>query len=321
MPGLRCRLRVQRPAFTLVELLVVIAIIGILVSLLLPAVQAAREAARRMQCSNNLKQLGLALHNYHEVHKRFPPNSPWSGTGAHRKGSILLKLMPFIEQGAFYDQIDFKGDVHAQIEADARLYANKFSFLTCPSDTHKGLGGSGKAVTNYGPSCGAQKTFSNGNSCGAPYDGNTFGTGASADANSSDPTQISGLFSRSGFAARIADIRDGTSNTIAMGEVRPGCSSGQWILGWYSSQNWYVGTAPPINFPTCPSEPPGKESGSMDCNHWGNWNTPAGFKSTHQGGANFVLADGAVRFISENIDYRNFQRLGCRRDGEVLLPF
>jgi prepilin-type processing-associated H-X9-DG protein len=298
----------------------VIAIIGILVALLLPAVQAAREAARRMQCSNNLKQFGIALHNYHDAHGQFPINSPWAVPGPSRKGSILLKLLMFLEQQNFVERIDFDGDVHAQIQSDPALHKLRFAVIRCPSDYHEPIGSSGYVVTNYGPSAGAQRTFSNAGSC-TTYPGNIFGTGPSADANSLNGNDISGLFSRSGWAARIEEIRDGTSNTIAMGEVRPGCSQSLWAFGWFNSQGWYVGTAPPINFPTCPGELPGHNTGPMDCHHWNNWNTPEGFKSTHTGGAQFVFADGSVHFISENVDYRNYQRLGCRRDGEVLQPF
>jgi len=309
-----------RRGFTLVELLVVIAIIGILVALLLPAVQAAREAARRMQCSNNLRQFGVALHNYHEEFNQLPFNSPWSGAGPHRKGSMLVKLLPYLEQMNYYDRLDFKGDVHGQIQADASLYANKFAVMRCPSDPSPQIGGSGYGTTNYGPSCGSQQTFSNGNSC-TSYMGNLFGTGPSADANSTNPNEISGLFSRHSWAARFEEIRDGLSNTVAMGEVLPGCSLSLWYLGWFSSQEWYVGMAPPINFPTCPYSPPGTATGPLSCYHWNNWNTAEGFKSEHPGGCQFVFADGSVHFISENIDYRNYQRLGCRRDGEVIQPF
>ena len=117
---------INRSGFTLVELLVVIAIIGILVGLLLPAVQAAREAARRMQCSNNLKQIGLSLHNYESAFKRFPHgtmdrdpanlpgNRPWQG-GDHRKGSVLVKLLPFMEQTALFNALDFRFDIFEQL--------------------------------------------------------------------------------------------------------------------------------------------------------------------------------------------------------------
>lgn len=306
-----------RTGFTLVELLVVITIIGILISLLLPAVQSAREAARRTQCQNNIKQFGLALQNYHQKYGRFPANSRWWPPSNKRKGSMHFKLLPYLEQQGFWDQIDTRGDVVAQIEGNADLKSTVFTVFRCPSDDFPKLNSFGQAVVNYAPSAGAQKTYGH---CGA-YPGNTFGTGPSADANSENGRYISGLFSRNFWAAQIALIRDGTSNTIAMGEILPACST-HFQVAWWNNRQWFVGTAPPINFPTCPDVPPGNNgSPSRNCNSWNNWNTDVGFKSWHAGGANFVFADGSVHFLSQAIDYRNYQRLGDRRDGEVIEAF
>ncbi|MFH1264745.1 MAG: DUF1559 domain-containing protein [Planctomycetota bacterium] len=303
--------------FTLVELLVVITIIGILIALLLPAVQAAREAARRVQCENNLKQFGIALHNYHQKYRRFPANGQWYPFSTNRKGTMHVKLLPSLEQQGFYDQLDFGGDVVAQISGDAELKRTLFGVFRCPSDDFPKWNPQGEAVTNYAPSVGAQKSYGR---CSA-YPGNTFGTGPSADGNSEDGKQISGLFSRYFWAAEIALIRDGTSNTILMGEVLPGCST-HLQLPWWHGQQWFVGTAPPLNFPTCPGEPPGNDgAASVDCYSWNNWHTDVGFKSRHPGGALFVFADGSIHFLSQSIDYRNYQRLGDRRDGEPVEPF
>jgi prepilin-type N-terminal cleavage/methylation domain-containing protein/prepilin-type processing-associated H-X9-DG protein len=312
-------------AFTLVELLVVIAIIGILVALLLPAIQAARESARRSSCQNNLRQLGVALQNYHDVNGQFPPNSLWhqDTPPKDRKGSMLVKLTPYLEETAFFERIDFSGAVEDQIYKDAAIRGMPLQTLYCPSDVGHRVGADGQGLTNYGPSVGAQKTITIASDRAAcPYPGNEFGTGPEVHANTSSLNDTSGIFSRQGFAASISEITDGTSHTIAIGEVVPDCNFEFWIRHWFGSQPWYVGTAIPINFNTCRDQPPGNDGSSrIDCHSWNNWGTSAGFKSRHPGGAHFTFADASVHFISKNIDYRNYQRLGCRRDGEVFDAF
>ena len=301
-------------AFTLVELLVVIAIIGVLVALLLPAVQAARESARRISCSNNMKQFGLALQNYHAAHGHFPANSEWwSGAGDDRDGSAHVRMLPYIEGETLVEGLDFEKDVVAQIEADPLLSTTLISFMRCPSDEYPPLSPTGFAITNYGTSVGAQKTWGYCNS----YPGNTFGNGPSADGNSTNADEISGIFSRKGWAASIKEISDGTTNTIAMGEALPGCSTSIQSPWWYGGQ-WYSGTAPPINFPTCPGEGLGNDgTPSRNCNSWNNWVTDGGFKSRHPGGAQFVFCDGSVQFLQEQIDYLDYQRRGDRSDGTL----
>ncbi len=321
-------------AFTLVELLVVITIIGILIALLLPAVQSAREAARRLQCGNNLKQLGLALHNYHTTWNQLPM-SGYDGIGgwfcrhpAH-KGSVLVKLLPYIEQTALYDQLDFKDDVMYSTMGDGR-YVHEVSIASflCPSDSgprYFNSEGNGyaasqcsaseraerRAVANYSPSIGNQFF----GSCGGR--GNDFGTGPVSHGDTMNGSQISGPFSHMAWAANFAEIRDGLSNTIAMGEIIPSCS---WHAkdGWMHIDSLWFATTGMINNSNCPSDP---QWVSGSCNNWSDWVTGQAFKSRHPGGAQFVLCDGAVRFISENIDYRNFQRLGDRRSGEPIQPF
>ena len=140
------RTTTRRVAFTLVELLVVIAIIGILIALLLPAVQAAREAARRSQCTNNLKQLGLALHNYHDTFKKLPPtihDQPWDWgtTSPTQKGSWLVRLLPFVEQQSIWDCLDFNGNTeHNSVTASGQpVHEIVISGFICPSDDHDGV--------------------------------------------------------------------------------------------------------------------------------------------------------------------------------------
>ncbi len=314
-----------RRGFTLIELLVVIAIIAVLVALLLPAVQQAREAARRSQCRNNLKQLGLALHGYHESHNMFPVNGglgyggafAWQA-GLHRKGTVLVHLLPYLDFVNYYERLDFQGDVVGQIDSTPTLMSAAIKPLNCPSDIHSGVGSTGKGVTNYVPSVGAQATASNGGSC-STYPGNTFGTGSDAHSNYANPINISGMFAgRAAWSASIRDVTDGMSNTIAMGEVVADCSAHIDTLGWYNSHLGIHSTAIPLNFPSCRSELPGNAGSPLNCNSWNNWATEGGFKSRHTGGVFVLLGDGGVHFLNANIDYRNLQRLGDRRDNELV---
>jgi prepilin-type processing-associated H-X9-DG protein len=130
----------------------------------------------------------------------------------------------------------------------------------------------------------------------------------------------SGIFSRIIWAASIQQIPDGTSHTIAMGEVLPNCNFELIRYGWWDSQVFYVNTSPPINYDSCKATDPPWPT-PQTCGTFFNWNTSAGFKSRHPGGAQFTFADGSIHFISENIDYRNYQRLGDRKDSEAVEPF
>jgi prepilin-type N-terminal cleavage/methylation domain-containing protein/prepilin-type processing-associated H-X9-DG protein len=304
-------------AFTLVELLVVIAIIGILIGLLLPAVNAARESGRRTQCSNNLHQLGLAMLNYNEIFGVLPPNMEWYPAGNTRKATFHVKLLPYIENNDLYKRLDFNGDVRAQFDNSPQLRATVIPAFRCPSDTYPRLNPDGNAVTNYAPSAGNAVCWQN----GCPYWDNLFHSmpynSGALNANATDPKLISGLFSRYAWSARISQITDGTSHTIAIGEIRPGCST-HFQLPYWNGQQWFVATTPPLNWPTCPGEPPGNDgSTTVDMYSWNNWNSDIGFKSRHTGGVGFAFADGSVHFLNENIDYRTLQRLGDRWDGET----
>lgn len=323
-----------RRGFTLIELLVVIAVIAVLTALLLPAVQQARDAARRVQCSSNLKQLGLALHNYHDANRQFPIASglgyaPYFSynPGPHLKGSMQVKLLPYIDQASFYNQLNFADPVlgvPARIDANPTLRLLTVPVLLCPDEPRTvatDSAGVARAQASYGPSLGSQALLPNGNACTA-YLGNTFGTGSDPNADVPNPANISGVFGRCVWAARLSDITDGSSNTIAMGEIRAGCSDLHVAWGWYKTQPWVLVTSVPINFPTCPAEGPGNNgTPAVNCFSWNSWSTSQGFKSLHARGALFVLCDGSVRYISEYIDFRNFQRLGDRRDGEVVSEF
>ena len=328
--------RLHSRGFTLIELLVVIAIIAILIALLLPAVQQAREAARRTQCKNNLHQLGLALHNYADVHGQFPltafnANGPGLSWSDGSKGSYLVRLLPFIEQAPLFNALNFSTagptaagwllpNFEAQVDPAGKLYRHYvISGYLCPSDPSGNLVGH-SAKSNYAMSMGNQQMDTNAGKC-PQYVAHVAGTGSTVGhGNQEAGTNISGVISRLNWAAQLRDITDGTSNTIAMGEIRPNCGD-HMNNGWFHFNSLWVATTAPVNFPIrCYNDP--APSGTLTgCNDADNWSTSQGFKSRHVGGAQFVLCDGSVRFISENIDYLTYQYLGDRRDGKVLGDF
>jgi prepilin-type N-terminal cleavage/methylation domain-containing protein len=314
------RLRIR--GFTLIELLVVIAIIAVLIALLLPAVQQAREAARRSQCKNNLKQLGLALHNYNDVVNKLPSNGMTTGgccsTGA---AGALVMLLPYIDQAPLYNTINFTATpdwrTGLACSAPTPYYQTTLTVLRCPSDTSpltyvpNGATYGTWATASYGLSTGSQ--FNGGNQCGS-YGGNQFGTGSVTLASDANPANVSGIYSRGGYSARFADITDGLSNTIFMGEIRSECSD-HAQQGWAQLNTNMFSVAAPINYNTCPQGP------GTGCNNNQAWNTSMGFKSLHVGGAQFLMGDGSVRFVSENINYLTYQALGDRRDGTPIGSF
>ncbi|MEP3477909.1 MAG: DUF1559 domain-containing protein [Fuerstiella sp.] len=307
-------MRNQR-GFTLIELLVVIAIIAILVSLLLPAVQQAREAARRTQCRNNLKQLGIALHNYHDVHSRFPPSGQWSVDSsdvlreATTGRSWLFHILPFVEEG------NLAGQANDNVISTADpISATSLSFLTCPSDPESDLKvdffGQQNATTNY---------LGNSGHRGLGSTSRFFNCLAIPDLST-------GAFHRAGVAIR--DMTDGTSNTLMVGErgvINRFGGWGMWSYGLLgcapglgdvvlSHDNWEFSSAGGgLDFiggfrsPENLSQPEGD-----DIFHW--W-------SYHGGGGLFLSGDGSVRFISYNTSYDIMDNLHQRADGHVLGEF
>lgn len=337
----------RRRGFTLIELLVVIAIIAILVALLLPAVQQAREAARRSQCKSNLKQIGIGLHNYHDVFSVLPP-----GTAPRRQtnnnGRVLANyeswgwpafILGNIDNAALFDELDINGrtlnEVLAAAEAAGTLDAT-FPSLTvyqCPSDT------TGPRLQN-----GMRRTHFNGlalpnNSWRPPtlnYPGSTGGVSGDLRA----PRQLNhreprGIF-YNGSRVKFRDITDGTSNTFMVGERERRCGAGTWLgarnpdgNGTHGNDYHIARTRIVMNDPI----------------NTGNDRCTDGFSSQHVGGAHFLMCDGAVRFISDNIDHNNagvgenqnqgvnmgavankelfgtYQRLGMRDDELVLGDF
>lgn len=294
-----------RSGFTLIELLVVIAIIAILIALLLPAVQQAREAARRTQCKNNLMQLGLALHNYDMAYEMLPPGTvnptgPIVNTPTGYHISWTVQLLPMLEQTGAFQQIGFDEGVYSPRNAATR--ALMISVYQCPSDYN------GRASI---PGLGAAVVSS--------YAG-SFG----GDDVPIDMTNNGLLFLNSSINFR--QIRDGASNTLLVGEKIQDPRSRD--LGWMSGTNATLrNTAAGINVGksiATGTGSPGPQAHSVTGEP-----LPAvpddqrsgGFSSQHTGGAQFLLADGSVRFISENIQRSMLQHLGNREDLQMTGEF
>jgi len=300
----------RNSGFTLVELLVVIAIIGILIGLLLPAVQSVRAAARRAQCSNNLKQIGIGMLAYHNVYQKFPPGSFWGGAYANWRGSILIRLLPHIEQKALYDEFDFNVQVDNQTMGNSSkpIGGNIVSTYVCPSDTNSELL-NGRAIHNYAASKGPTRHIDS-PYCPCPewQSWNNYGLAPYGNRN-----DYAGPFCRMGVSTAIRDCRDGVSNTIYFGEVRRDCSA-HIQQGWAQSNNGngLVSTLIPINYDSCSSN-----TSDPGCQRTANWNTELGFKSQHAGGAQFLFGDGSVHFLTESIDHWTYQYLGGKADGEI----
>jgi prepilin-type N-terminal cleavage/methylation domain-containing protein/prepilin-type processing-associated H-X9-DG protein len=360
----------DRRGFTLVELLVVIAIIGVLVALLLPAVQQAREAARRMQCANNLKQFGVAIHTYHDTWNKLPNNpniyargGDWGVPSPGYQGIIL----PQMEQQPLYDKIlwtwnttsapHFTSAVRGQPTNSYTGWCGcghfspvagtnglqmaeeiQVPYAMCPSDSTPSLGADSNwqaAQTSYSGSLGSQATVSANGSCNLFYTNTAtisyqevLPAGNPDHGNTTRADQLSGLFNRWGIKGNMnfGAVRDGTSNTIFMGEVLGECHD-HWDGGWWRTNAiaTEASTSTPINLmTTCAGSqqeaankgyPYNGITSMPDCVAKSNWNLSWGFKSRHPQGCQFVFGDGSVHFISQSVNYATYQRLGGRRDG------
>jgi len=294
--------RMRRNGFTLIELLVVIAIIAILIALLLPAVQQAREAARRTTCKNNLSQLILAVHNYEMAYEVLPPGTvnPTGPVRNEAKGyhmSWAVQLLPYIDQTPAFRQIDFKKGVYDASNQSVRNA--RIMVLLCPSSDYSPMAGD-PGQSNYA--------------------GCHHATETGIDANNN------GVFFLNSHV-RFDEITDGSSNTIFIGEKLIEPRDGERLndLGWMSGTRATLRNtgAPPnegvkdllegrFSGPDgAPRKPPG-DRGPLFV---------GGFSSAHPGGAQFAFGDGSVRFLSENISPQLYRNLGNRADGKIVGDF
>ena len=334
--------RIPHRGFTLIELLVVIAIIGVLVGLLLPAVQVAREAARRSACTNKLKQMALGVHNYESSNGKLPHGSihydSRSNEGQLRGWTWVYLILPFMEEQELFDRGAVQsGETRENAARGRRLKDDSCSWMLCPSDTKKPGGqlASVKSLTNYG-ACGGPKSGPQPSVAActwpSPYESymTAVGGGSNWDGGwnlTTNPSRILGMFvgvnasGASGDAVdrsmtiRLRDVTDGLSKTIMLGETSKGhdrracCGSASDGMGnsFGDSEAMLPNhTGVPINWGPGPS---GCENGQWAYSH--------GFKSQHASGANLAFGDGTIKFVDENVNMTAYVRMGHKSDGSV----
>jgi prepilin-type N-terminal cleavage/methylation domain-containing protein/prepilin-type processing-associated H-X9-DG protein len=305
--------RSLRSAFTLVELLVVIAIIGVLIALLLPAVQSAREAARRMQCANNLKQYGLAYHVYMDTHKVGPIEIPAFDFDEAKPTTIrtgkgwIVSVLPQMEQQTVFDQFDLSGGHYHPGQSagvgnprNAPLWRTALPFLFCPSDgENRKLWRNSDPVPLIEQPPNSEVYATNYKGCiGDARLGNTGSIFPGTEPDCHNTVRCNGLLWRvnSERPVRIAEIVDGTSNTFCIGEDLPIYNTRSfWCYcnGDWCSANVQLNYKPDIPDP-------------------GFWPNAMGFRSNHSGGAYFAFADGSVHFIPESIQHEIYRALATR---------
>jgi prepilin-type N-terminal cleavage/methylation domain-containing protein len=334
--------RVRKRGFTLIELLVVIAIIAILVALLLPAVQQAREAARRSQCKNNLKQIGLSLHNYNDVHSTLPPGVHGMRGGNDNNGwgfSWYYSILPFGDQATLFESLTIGGThpgyvgggsggaINRPLAREARI-----PWMLCPSTTARTRGTGNGGSIDMPSYAGVEGAL---NFTGpTPAESFTSGHPEHGNANSGRGRFARGGALRNAAHTKFRDVVDGTTNQILVAEVcgiMPTATGGRetrLTAGW--PHGWLMGTTRcnqghnerhfnlvtfrhPINF-----EGPWVNN-NFGIEHNNGHNKP--FGSEHTGGAHILLLDGGTRFLSENADMVTISRLCTRDDGGELGDF
>lgn len=300
--------RQWRGGFTLIELLVVIAIIAVLIALLLPAVQQAREAARRSQCKNNLKQLGLALHNYHGSHNVFPPNSHGNATALPNGFSWRVMILPDLDQAPLYNKFNYNARITDP--ANLLLCQTVIQAYLCPSDPTRPI--KTDLYSNWcfpGNATGATGTASTNvcdSSTGTPYATTAAVSSYSGMCGLDVDAGPNGMFiRRQDYVVRIRDMTDGTTNTIVVGETSPSYNK---FSAWASSDG-EIQTTNAINAPRL-------LCGTSPCQYPTlGWPQSVASQSFHVGGAHFLLGDGSVQFLSENMSLPIYQQLSNMRDG------
>lgn len=305
----------KRVGFTLVELLVVIAIIGVLIALLLPAVQAAREAARRTQCTNQLKQIGLGLHNYHDTFQTLPP-----GMVNNRRTAWAALMLPYVEQNALHESLGISQGAQMQTDGNNQVEQQiVVEVYRCPSDTAPDINTSraNKASANYVGNFGAVETEPN------PDASNRMQVKVNSGDGKIDgviPPGIFGINSRTKFR----DITDGMSNTIGVGErawsmnnVNYDCLAAVWSSASGSKFNSGNNASMMASILAIG----GSGINQTDANH----GCKVGFGSRHPGGSQFMFMDASIHFLSETIEYNNnpavnstLEYLLNKSDGQVV---
>ena len=321
----------RRRGFTLIELLVVIAIIAVLIAILLPAVQSAREAARRSACNNNLKQIGLALHNYNDAITRFPPGYvPLSSDGTTQEGSLGwgwgAKLLPYLEYAELYDAIavhfsDTTEMTNPSSNLRTQLLTVDVKAFRCPTDDRMdGLASWTEYVQGAEQFDPMDPTISLGfdvDSQSSPFASKASYVGMhGSTALSGTPNGT--LFRNSGV--RVRDIKDGTSQTIIAGERAQQIHATVWAGAHYDesmSGTYYDDTN--RSYGERPAFILGSASATIDADP--AVSTTSGFGSMHRGGTHMLFADGHVRFVSEGINVGIFGLLANKSDRQTIKGF
>ena len=336
------KVRPPRPSgFTLIELLIVISFIGLLVALALPAVQSAREAARRTACVGNLRQVGMALHNYHSAHACFPINwrgdlySPHGfprGTIA-RPFSAYTRLLPYLDQGALYSHLNFatqtlpRNDQPFPFPENYTVNSTRLAVLLCPSDTQAPArpwdgGCSYRGNYGIGPSAGTTaETFDSGNgfyTLRSVLSAGSFPDGLAHTAAYSERLRGSGRRRPQSPERDFGEIRVAQSCTTASADYALDCCRLAAVKGFpeyvYAGHSWFLGDFECAAYNHA-QEPNGRIPDAITMNEWDGIVTA---RSSHPGGVSTLMGDGSVRFVSQGISRRIWRGLGTRNGDELI---